>query len=206
MKIAVIAANGRTGKEFLETALNHGHKIRAGVFGGHSLKLDKELELVECNATKLADIEKLIKGCDAVASFIGHGKKSPPTVQTDAIKNVIKASKKMGLKRIISLTGTGVRFPEDKITYIDKILNFSIYKIDPQRVNDGIAHAEVLKASNLDWTIIRVLKLTDANPGSFTLKSNGPTKILTPRKEVALACLQVLEEKSFIKEAPIISR
>ena len=33
MKIAVIAANGRAGKAFVETALAAGHSVRAGVFG-----------------------------------------------------------------------------------------------------------------------------------------------------------------------------
>ena len=205
MKFAVIAANGRTGKEFVDVALENGHKVKAGIFGGHALKLDKDLELVECDATDIKDIEKLIEGCDAVLSFIGHGKKSPPTVQTDGIKNVIKACKKLSIKRVISMTGTGVRFPGDNVTLVDKVLNKSISIIDPERVEDGISHAEKLKNSDLDWTLIRVLKLTNGSANEFSLKENGPAKIFVPRREVAEACLQVLEDKSFIQEAPVIS-
>jgi hypothetical protein len=112
----------------------------------------------------------------------------------------------LNIIRIVSLTGTGVRFPGDKITIVDRILNLSISIIDPARVKDGKNHVEVLKASNLDWTIIRVLKLQNVQPRPFKLLENGPTKWYVGRTEVAKAVLEVLEQGSFIKQAPIIGK
>lgn len=204
MKIAVIAANGRSGREFVATALNAGHTIRAGVRGAHSLNENPNLETVICDGTNPQDVLNLIEGCDAVASFIGHGRKSPAEVQTASIKNVIDACAQLGIQRVISLTGTGVRFPDDKITLIDRFMNFSISIVDRTRVQDGINHVEVLKKSNLDWTVIRVLKLTNASLHKFHLTQNGPTRIFTSRKTVAHASLEVLEQNSFIRLAPIV--
>ena len=206
MKLAVVAANGRSGKAFVDAALENGHRVKAGIFGGDSLKLDKDLEVVKCDATKEEDLEKLMKGCDAVLSFIGHSNKSPATVQTDAMKKIVQVTNKLDIKRVISLTGTGVRFPDDKISLLDKVLNFAVQKFDPERVEDGIKHAKVLEKSDLDWTIIRVLKLTDGKAQDFTLRSGGPAKLFTTREEVALACLEVLEESSYIQKAPVICR
>jgi putative NADH-flavin reductase len=206
MKIAVIAANGRTGQVFVETALNSGHEVIAGVHGENKFVPNEKLRVVTCDATNDEDVKKLISDADAVVSLIGHTKGSLPTVQTDAIRTVITAMKERGIRRIISLTGTGVRFPEDKVTFMDRMLNLSIRVIDPARVKDGIAHAEVLKSSGLDWTIIRVLKLQNVPAKSYQLLANGPTKLYVGRQEVALAILEVLEHNTFITKAPIIAK
>lgn len=176
MKIAVIAANGRSGRAFVEEALAAGHTIRAGVHGNADLPARERLTTVPCDATRAEDLKALLKGQDAAVSFIGHVKGSPAWVQTDAMKVLVEVMESMGLKRVVSLTGTGVRFPGDRISLIDYVLNMAVSVIDPERVKDGKQHVEVLKQSNCDWTIIRVLKLQNVAPKPFTLRENGPTK------------------------------
>lgn len=205
MNIAVIAANGRSGKAFVEKALVAGHSVRAGIHQSNTLQTHPRLTVVECDATNEQDVLKLIDGQDAVVSFIGHVKHSPAFVQTDGIKTVIRAMKNLGLRRIVSLTGTGVRFPGDRIGFVDWFLNTGVRFVDPARIKDGKRHVEELQNSELDWTIIRVLKLEDIKPSPFTLTENGPTKWVVSREDVALATLQVLEDKAFIQKAPIIS-
>lgn len=207
MLIAVIAANGRSGSEFVEAALMAGHNVRAGVLGSHDQLPDHhKIAVYKCDATKLHDVVTLSKGCDAIVSFIGHGKKTPKDVQTKCIKNCIQAAQKNNISRIVSLTGTGVRFPGDKITPVDQLMNLSISIIDPARVKDGIQHARILQKSDLDWTIIRVLKLTNGKLQKYSLRRSGPTRIFTSRKTVAAAALSAIENKAFKKEAPIVCR
>jgi putative NADH-flavin reductase len=204
MRIAIIAADGRSGQAFMEAALSAGHAVRAGTRGSSHLQPHPNLTQVDCDATNEADLSKLITGNDAVASFIGHVKGSAADVQTIAIQKVIQVMGELGVSRLISLTGTGVRFTGDKITLLDRILNVSIGIIDPNRVKDGREHVEALKRSNLEWTVIRVLKLQNVSPQPFALHEHGPTKPYVGRGEVAKAVLEVLEHHSFIKEAPII--
>lgn len=206
MKIAVIAANGRTGQAFVDAALKAGHSVRAGVRGANTFKPSSNLEIVECDGTNSSQVLNLIKGQDVVASFIGHVKKSPPDVQSKAIATIIESMDKLQIKRLISLTGTGVRFPSDRITLIDRFLNLSIGIIDPARIKDGKDHVDLIKNSDLDWTIIRVLKLQDVKPRPFKLTLNGPTKPYVGRREVALAVIEVIENSNFIKQAPIIGK
>jgi putative NADH-flavin reductase len=205
MKIAVIAANGRSGRIFVERAIASGHSVRAGVHQLNNLPSHKRLVVVHCDATKKHDIANLIRGQDAVVSFIGHVKGSPPRVQTVAIRVLIRAMQVEGIKRTVSLTGTGVRFKGDHITLIDRLLNMSIRLIDPARVQDGIDHVAELRRSDLNWTILRVLKLLDIKSASFTLRAHGPTRLYVSREEVADAVLQVLEQGTFVKQAPILS-
>lgn len=205
MRIAVLGANGRSGEVFVRLALQNGHQVNAGVFGGHKFTPSDYLKIINCDATNTSQVEQLISGCDAVVSLIGHVKGSPADIQTKAMKSLVLAMQKQKIKRVVSLTGTGVRQPGDKITLVDRFLNLGVSLADPKRVSDGKLHFDVLKNSQLDWTVLRVLKLQNTKPRSFELKLNGPTKIITSREEVAQSILQVLEESSFIKAAPIIS-
>ena len=205
MKIAVIAANGRSGQVFVKAALAAGHTVHAGSLAPGRLEPHPNLVEIKCDATNETDLKKLIVGHDAVASFIGHVKGSAPDVQTNAIQKVVDVMQSLAVLRIVSLTGTGVRFAGDKITLIDKILNASISIIDSHRVNDGRNHVEVLKKSQLEWTVIRVLKLQNVAPKPFVLHEHGPTKPYVGREDVATAVLRVLEEHSFVRQAPIIS-
>lgn len=205
MKIAVIAANGRSGRAFVDAALAQGHHVRAGIFGPDPFTPHERLEVMACDATKSTEISRLIKGQDAVVSLIGHVPGTTADVQTRAMRKVVDAMHRLHLTRIVSLTGSGVRYPGDKVSFADAVLNFGLNLVDPQRIQDGTEHAEVLSKSGLDWTIIRVLKLTESEPHQFVLTAHGPAKTLVPRAEVAQAILQVLENKSFIKQAPIIS-
>ncbi len=206
MNIAVIAANGRLGKQFVEAALKAGHRIRAGVRGDSNLATHSMLEVVSCDATNPEDLANLFAGQEVVVSAIGHVKGSAPNVQTVATEAVVGAMDKQGIKRYVDVTGTGVRFPGDTIGLVDRVLNLGVEVIDKYRVKDGRDHQEVLKKSDLDWTTIRVLKLQNVVMRPFELTPHGPTKWYVGREEVAQAMLKVITESSFIKQAPIISK
>lgn len=206
MKIAVIAANGRSGQTFVEKALQSGHEIRGGILGKSFLPDHPNLITLTCDATNQEEVKTLIHDCDAVVTLIGHVKGSAPDVQTKAIKTIISAMESEKISRLVSLTGTGVRFPGDKVTLTDRFLNLGVRLVDPSRVSDGKKHVNELQKSNLGWTIIRVLKLQNTEPKPFALNENGPPKTIVSREEVASAILQVLENQSFIKKSPIISK
>ena len=205
MKIAVIAANGRSGKVFVRAALAAGHEIRAGVHSRSTFKPQPNLTIVKCDATNPDELRKLLTGQDAVVSLIGHVKGSEADVQTKATENTISLMRTLDIKRIVSLTGTGVRFPGDKITLIDRFVSYGIKLIDPARVRDGKNHVEALKRCGLDWTVLRVSKLQNTRPRAYSLTLSGPPKLYVARREVAKAILEVLENNTFIGQAPIIS-
>ncbi len=205
MKIAVIGANGKTGRVFVNEAVQRGHAVRAGVFHTNSFTKSDYIDVVQCDALKLSDVEKLIEGCDAVVSLIGHVKDSPAFVQTTAIANILSAMKKHKITRVLSLTGTGVRMPGDTPSLTDRVLNTGIKIIDPERIHDGIAHSDVLRDSDADWTILRVLKLTDLPAHKYDLSPTGPARLFTSRTVAADALIQILTDRSFFHQAPVVS-
>jgi len=206
-KITVVGANGKTGQQFIKLALKKGYQITAIIHKHNNLNPKPNLKIVSCDTTNANQLDKLLPNdTDVVLSFIGHVRGSSNNVQTKTTENLLKIMQAKHIKRLISLTGTGVRFEHDKITFIDRLLNTSIGLIDPSRIKDGIEHVSLIKQSELDWTIIRVLKLTNSNSIQYQLKLHGPAKTLVSRQSVALASLELIEKNNFIKQAPIIGR
>lgn len=203
--IAVIGASGKSGRAFVSAALASGYKVRAGVRSG-MLPAAEGLTVIKCDATVADDVANLLQGSSAVVSLIGHVKNSPATVQTDAMRTVTEQMKLQHITRIVSLTGTGVRVRGDTPSLLDRFANSAIKFVDPKRISDGVQHAELLKNSELAWTIIRVLKLTMAKADSYTLTEHGPAKLFTPRDEVAQAILETLENDMWIQSAPVIGK
>jgi nucleoside-diphosphate-sugar epimerase len=206
MKIAIIGAGGRTGRVFVDIALEAGHSVVAGIHRKNPFEAHASLTIRPCDATDIEDVIGLIEGCDAIVSLIGHSLKSPKNVQTVAIKNIVQAMETVGCSRLVSLTGSGVREPGDTPNALDIILNASIGIIDPARIKDGIQHARELQDSSIDWTILRVLKLTNGSSQPYGLSMTGPAKLFAPRRDVAAAILMILDNDSFIKKLPILSR
>ena len=202
--IAVLGANGRSGRVFVTAALSAGYSVRAGVHHGE-LPPAENLVCIPCDATNPQQVADLLSGAGYVVSLLGHVPKSPKLVQTTAMQTVIAEMQKQGLKRLISLTGTGVRVAGDRPSLIDYLANFAIKLIDPHRINDGIQHVKVIEGSGLDWTIIRVLKLANGNKQAYHLTPSGPAKLLTSRTEVASAILTVINDPSSYRTYPVIS-
>lgn len=206
MKIAVLGANGATGKIFVEKALAAGHEVQAGVHSG-GLPEQDNLRVMQIDGMNYEQVQQLLEGCDAVVSLVGHGKHTPGFMQTATITNVLNAMDKLGIKRLVSLTGTGARMPGDKPSMTDRLLNAVIARVDPGRIHDGKAHLAVLCESKIDWTVLRVLKLRGGNyTGTVHLSKTGPAELLTSRSKVAQAVLQVLNDTSYKQSAPIIQR
>lgn len=204
--IAIIAANGRTGQALVTVALETGMRIRAGYHGKNTLPRHENIVAIRCDATNEAEVRQLLDGADVVVSLIGHVKDSPAKVQSDSIQTIVNVMNELNIKRIFSLTGTGVRFPGDTPNLLDKLLNTSIKIIDPERISDGIAHAQFLASTNLNWTIIRVLKLTNGkHSGRVTFSPSGPAELLTPRSRVAKAIVQLVESGEYVKKSPVIT-
>lgn len=206
-KICIFGADGCTGVEVVKKAIASGNDVIAFVYSKDNLdQFDTLVEIVQGNILDAKAVEKAVKGADSVISVVGHIKNTDPLMQTKGIQNVISAMKEYNIKRLISLTGTGARIPNDTPSMIDRFLNMIISKIDPQRINDGIKHTEAIAESHLDWTILRVLKLTNNQfLGEYTLTEHGPAEYTTSRAKVASIMIDLATSLDYVRKMPISS-
>jgi putative NADH-flavin reductase len=208
-KIALFGGSGKTGSLFLEKALADGYAIQALVRTPAKISLeDSKLEIIKGDVLNANEVEKAIANTDAVVSLFGHVKSSAQWLQTQGTENIVKAMQTHNLKRIISLSGGGLPYPEkDEPKLADKMIRLIMKVAVPKVLNDAIKHHKVLQESNLDWTVIRGPRLTDdPETGNYRqgwVGVNASTKI--GRADLADFILKVLKEDSFKHQMPFVS-
>jgi putative NADH-flavin reductase len=208
MKLALLGATGRTGRHVANQALGLGHDVKALVRTPDKLQdLRSKVEVLSGDATNAADVERLVAGTDVVIFALGHDGRSSGDMQTVAIRNVLTAMKRHGVARLISLTGAGVIDDNDRPSLVGKLFGVALQLFAKKIHEDAVNHAEAVRAGDRDWTIVRVPMLRDG-PGGKEIKvgyaGNGPgTKI--DRADVARFMLQQVNDKAWVRKAPMIS-
>jgi putative NADH-flavin reductase len=204
MRILIFGANGKIGSLVVDLALSRGHEVTG--FYRSPDHIDKRVKSIVGDATNSDDVASAVAGCEVVISCLGHVKVGDPIMQTKAISNIISAMEKQGMKRLVSLTGSGARLPGDKPSLIDRILNWGLAKVDPDKVSDGTNHIHILQDSSLDWTVVRTLKHSNIKPSpNLILTEGGPARLLSSRIQIAETMLDLAESNDWIKKAPILS-
>ncbi len=207
-KIAVFGASGRTGQELVRQALASGHGVKALVRTPSKLNAQSErLELVLGDATDQAAVAQVIDGCDAVFSVLGHSRNSPKDVQTVATRHMVAAMRARGIERVVSLTGAGVKDPHDRPKFVDRLFGFLLATVARDVLRDAEGHAEVLRESGLDYTLVRGPRLTDGpGTGSYRVGYVGrDSGTQVSRADVASFMLAQLDDETWVRKAPVIT-
>lgn len=120
--------------------------------------------------------------------------------------------KKAGVRRLISLTGGGVRdAANDKPGFMDNLIVFIMKNVAGKGAKnallDGISHAEVIRNSGLDWTIVRGPMLTeDHAKGSYQVGNVGTVKgIKLTRDDLAHFMLSEFEQRKYMGQMPFVT-
>lgn len=206
MKLTLFGADGRTGEKVLNQAIENGYDVNAFVRSMPEVP-HKEATYFVGDVLKLQTITPAVNGTDAVVSVIGHVPGADPRLQTKGISNIISAMNDAGVERLISMTGAGVPDKDDVFQGTGIILTKMLELLQRDRVTDGRAHAEVIRSSSLDWTIVRCPKLTN---GPLTKKyQTGYIKAglfdTISRADVADFILRCIQKREYIHSAPIIT-
>ena len=208
MRLCIFGAAGRTGIETVNCARAHGFKVVACAYRDGAInRFPTDVTVKKGNVMDYGSVLEAIRGSHAVISVVGHIKGSDPFMQTKGMVNLAKAMEETGIRRLLSLTGTGARMIGDKPSILDKVLNSIVGIVDPERISDGVEHINVLRKSNLDWTVVRVLKLGNSKRkiSKYKLTAGGPAEPLTSRKKAARVLVDLVNIKEYLGELPIIS-
>jgi len=138
--IVVTGANGFVGKNLR----NFLHKNKIKVLGVSRKNFRKHASEVKITSTNLLEpkLQTKLKNYDALVHLIGIGRQSSKStfeeINLNLTKNVIKACKNAGIKKIIFISGLGVSKSNQSGYFVSK------YKAEREIMNSG-----------LDYTIFR---------------------------------------------------
>ena len=208
-KISLFGGTGKTGQEFLKVALAAGYEVKALVRNpAKATPQANGLSWITGDVLNPQDVSKVVAGTDLVVSVFGHVKGSPDDLQTRGTRNIVEGMKKHGVRKIISLSGGGLPYPEkDQPKLPDRLIRLIMKIAVPKILNDAIAHHEVLRDSGLDWVIVRGPRLTnEPRQGHYRVGwvgVNASTKI--SRADLADFILKQVEDDSYLHQMPFLS-
>ena len=207
MTIALFGGSGRTGKPFIEQAIARGHQLRALTRKPERLPATRGLTPVVGDLSDAAAVRRVIEGADAVVSLVGQTKGGRKDVQTVGTRHMVDAMRANKISRIISMTGGGVPYEKDEPKFVDKMFRGVMGLFFKDVIRDAVGHAEVLRSSGLDYTIVRAPRLVDEPPrDSYDVGyvgTTGSSKIA--RADVARFILDALRNDLHIGDEPFVS-
>lgn len=175
-KVAVIGGTGKAGKYLVKQLIAHHIFIKLLQHQSVTTHIDNSLvEIMEGDARDYDALLNLLVGCDAVISTVGQPAGEPP-VFSDISTKILKAMNVLGIKRYISVTGLNVDTRFDVKGPKTKFSTEWMYQNYPKTTADKQVEYEVLAASNLDWTLIRLpmIQQTDDIPEVITSLQDCP--------------------------------
>lgn len=205
MRIVVFGASGRTGREVVQQCLARQHAVTAFVRQAGKLALrHPQLQIVESDVSDARAVSRTIADQDAVVSTLGVGVPfKPDPAVVDGIQHILAGMSVAGVRRLIYQSFIGVRESRAGVGFV---LRF----VAPLPLRHEIADHErkeaLVRASELDWTIVRPPKLTDAPAtGAYRVGEDISTWAPVPtlaRADVAAFIVRELEQPQFVRKAP----
>ena len=84
------------------------------------------------------DVERVVAGMSAVLSALGHLKTSSKDVLTEGTKNIVAAMNRHGVRRLVCLTGAGVRDPKDEPKLVDRVIGSLLELLQREPLENSI--------------------------------------------------------------------
>jgi putative NADH-flavin reductase len=205
-KIAVLGGTGKAGKYLIKELIRQGYHIKALARDPGKLKQSgPSLEVITGNAREYQSILNLLSECDAVISTLGPSGNEPDTCSM-AAGHIIKAMQALNIRRLIEVAGLGIDTPEDKKGIFTRILVAIMRWFASSVIDDRQKDYELLKNSNIQWTIVRcpMIKLTDLSRKIKTSLEDSPGNQISAT-DLARFLIDQLKSEMFICKAPFIS-
>jgi len=159
MKLVVFGATGGIGSKVVEQALTAGHEVTAVARHPSAITLQHErLEVMQGDVLEPGTIQESIAGKDAVISALGARNLAPTTVYSEGVANIMQAMQAAQVRRILCISAGGLEPGPRWQRWIVKPLLWLILK---NMYTDLVRMETVVKASGLDWTILRPPTLTN---------------------------------------------
>jgi uncharacterized protein YbjT (DUF2867 family) len=174
MNLVVLGATGRTGRLVVEQALVAGHSVTALVRSPEKLTTGHaNLRVVKGEATEPSAVSGALEGADAVISTLGGN----GSVIADSTTAIVAAARKTGVRRVVVLSTFAAE--RDRLGAGTRLLTGLGMGA---MLKDKSAGEEMLRRSDLEWTIVYASILSDGPAsGSVAVLPKGAKRGLSEK-------------------------
>lgn len=206
MKLLIIGATGGSGRYLVTQALERGHAVTALVRTPAKMNVNHQrLTVIKGNVLDLPSVEQAVSGQDAVLCALGHKRWFYPNrILSQGTENIVNAMKTHGVRRFVceSSLGVGDSFGRLGIYYT----LFTIPFILPFYYWDKGRQEAVIRASGLDWTIVRPGVLNNRKPRGHIRHGRGVGSwiwtVRISRADVARFMLDQITDHMYLRQSP----
>jgi uncharacterized protein YbjT (DUF2867 family) len=223
MRIALFGATGGIGGHLLTRALEHGHDVHALARRPDALTArpgpapDPEatagppaargrLTVTVGDALDTGAVAEVIAGADAVLSALGPRGVKTPHLLAESAGAIVAGMAKAGPRRLIAVSAAGAYLREDP----DAAWLFQLIlpRIFGTVWADVRAMEDVIRAADLDWTLVRPVRLVNTpGTGQYRVRPDyaPPHGLKIARADVARFMADVLDQDSWRDAAPALA-
>jgi putative NADH-flavin reductase len=205
MRLAVFGANGGTGRLLVRQALDGGHSVVAVTRRPAAFPFaHARLVVAGADVRDGQAVTRAIDGADAVLSSLGVPfTRRPVTVYSLGISAITAAMGRLGVKRVVAVTSTAVEphHHADGGFMLNHVMQPLISRtIGRTSYADMRVMEDILRAGELDWTVIRPGGLFDAGHISSYQVSDGPLDgLYTSRDDLAACLLEQADDLRYVR-------
>ncbi|MDJ0356307.1 NAD(P)H-binding protein [Paenarthrobacter sp. PH39-S1] len=177
MKISVVGASGRTGRQVVEQAVQRGLEVTAiARTPAPSPTFHPGVRWVAADVLRPESVNSALEGSDAVVSALGAGTSRQPThVYSDGIRNLLSAMAIHRIDRIVVISAAPVGAPSEHPAFQRRLLLPVLERFFGATYRDMRAMEAILEASGVDWVALRPPYLQDRiGTGEYRLDRRRP--------------------------------
>lgn len=209
MRVIVFGATGTVGRLAVAQLLDEGHEVTA--FARRPECLDSlshpKLRLAKGDALDRAAVAAVIEGQEAVVVTLGAGMSRKSRVRSQGTLNVIEGMHAHGVRRLICQSTLGAHESWSNLDFFWKRIMFGAL-LRPVFL-DHEKQEELVRASGLDWTIVRPSAFTDdlqTGPAKVGFApEERQLRLKITRHEVAAFLARQAGERAWLRRAVAIS-
>lgn len=191
MRVAIVGGHGQIARLLHPLLAGAGHQpvalVRKEEQRGHLESLGAEVRLLDIEREDAAAFARSFEDCHAVVFAAGGGPdgnvERKRTVDLEGSLKSIDGARSSGIQRFVQVSAIDVDNPVgDDVSEVWKAY------VEAKRDADA-----ALRATDLDWTIIRPGRLTDDEPSGLVTIGEDVPRAPVPRADVAAVLAAVLE-------------
>ena len=205
MGIVIFGANGPTGRQLVSQALTAGREVTAVTRHPGQIPPRDRLTVVGADVTDAEAVDAAVGGGDAVLSAVGVPySRKPVTVYSAGTANIVASMEAHDVRRLI-VVGTAAIDPGYRASdsaVFTRVMEPLFMRIPGKTVYaDNLRMEALIRASSLDWTIIRACWLfNSAAVSDYQITEGSIHGMFTARADLAACLLAQLTSGRYVRK------